>query len=145
MKLKVKKLTESAKLPFHAHKGDAGIDLFSDEETVIYPGETKAVSTGISLEIPEGYVGLIWDRSSMAFRYSIHTLSGVIDSGYRGEIKVIINNLGKEEFRIEKGMKFAQMLIQPVLAVEIEEVELLTETSRQEGGFGSTGMYHQSN
>lgn len=140
MKLKVKKMRPDVKLPLYGHKGDAGMDLFSASGYVLQKGEIFAVPTGIKVEIPAGYVGLIWDKSGVSLK-GVHRLAGVVDAGYRGEIKVVMVNLGQDPFVIEKGMKIAQMLIQAVESVEIEEVEDLKDTSRGEGGFGSTGKF----
>lgn len=98
------------------------------------------VSTGISMAIPKGYAGLIWDKSGLAMKKGIKTMAGVIDAGYQGEIKILLHNLSKEEFKIEKGMKISQMLIQPVESRELLEVDDLEETERGEGGFGSIGI-----
>ncbi len=140
MKLKVKKISKEAKIPLRGHKGDAGLDLFSSEDCKLLPFESRPISTGIKVAIPEGYAGLIWDKSGVSLK-SIHRLAGVIDSGYRGEIKVVLINLGKETFLIEKGMKIAQLLIQQVVDFEAVEVKNLNETIRGEDGFGSTGEY----
>ena len=140
MKLKVKKIHPEAKLPQYSHKGDAGLDLFSSVDCVLQKGEVKAVPTGIKVAIPEGNVGLIWDKSGVSLK-GAHRLAGVIDSGYRGEVRVVMVNLSTDSFVIEKGMKIAQLLIQPVMEVEVNEVEDLEETSRGEDGFGSTGKY----
>ncbi|MEE9390217.1 MAG: dUTP diphosphatase [Candidatus Aminicenantaceae bacterium] len=140
MKLKVKRIHEDAKLPLYQHKGDAGLDIFSSIDCVLEKGEVKPVSSGIKVAIPEGYVGLIWDKSGISLK-GVHRLAGVVDSGYRGEVKVVMVNLGDEPFVIEKGMKIAQLLIQPINEVEVVEVEELEETSRGEEGFGSTGKY----
>lgn len=140
MKLKVKRINPGARLPFYSHAGDAGMDLFSAVEEVLAPGEVKAIPTGIKMAIPKGYVGLIWDKSGLSLR-GIHRLAGVVDAGYRGEVRVVMANLGREPFSIQKGMKIAQMLIQPVETVEIVEAEELDDTSRGEGGFGSTGRF----
>ena len=140
MKLKVKRIHEDAKLPLYQHKGDAGLDIFSSIDCVLEKGEVKPVSSGIKVAIPEGCVGLIWDKSGISLK-GVHRLAGVVDSGYRGEVKVVMVNLGDEPFVIEKGMKIAQLLIQPINEVEVVEVEELEETSRGEEGFGSTGKY----
>jgi dUTP pyrophosphatase len=140
MKLKVKRIHEDAKLPLYQHKGDAGLDIFSSIDCVLEKGEVKLVSSGVKVAIPEGYVGLIWDKSGISLK-GVHKLAGVVDSGYRGEVKVVMVNLGDEPFVIEKGMKIAQLLIQPINEVEVVEVEELEETSRGEEGFGSTGKY----
>lgn len=139
MKLKIKKLREDAILPSYAHKGDAGLDLFSCENCVLYPGEIKMVSAGIAIELPEGYVALVWDKSGIAAR-GIKTMGGVLDCIYRGELKVVMLNTTKEPYEIKKSQKIAQLLIQPIVTAEIEEVSELSESERGEGGFGSTGL-----
>jgi dUTP pyrophosphatase len=140
MELKVKRIVEGAKLPFYHHQGDAGLDIFSAVDCVLEAGAAMAVPTGVKLAIPEGYAGLIWDKSGISLK-GIHKLAGVIDSGYRGEVKVVLVNLGRKPFRIEKGMKIAQLLIQPVIKIQVVEADELGETSRGEEGFGSTGKY----
>jgi len=140
MEMKAKKIHKDAKLPSYGHVGDAGLDLFSVMECVLKGGEARAISTGIQVAIPDGYVGLIWDKSGISLK-NIHKLAGVIDSGYRGEIKVVMTNLSTEAFSIEKGMKIAQMLIQPIVKVKVVDSEVLDETTRGENGFGSTGKY----
>ncbi|MGB9764982.1 MAG: dUTP diphosphatase [Candidatus Saccharicenans sp.] len=140
MKVKMKKISPQARIPVYQHAGDAGMDLFSCVEMIIEPGETKAVPTGIQMAIPLGYVGLIWDKSGIALK-GVHRLAGVVDAGYRGEVRVVLTNIGPEPFIITAGMKIAQMLIQPVETAEIIEVEELDKTDRGEGGFGSTGLY----
>jgi dUTP pyrophosphatase len=139
MKLKVKKVHPEAKLPNYAHPHDAGMDLFALEEVNIKPGETARIRSGIAIEIPEGYVGLCWDKSGLSMKNGIKVLAGVIDSGFRGELVMGVINLGKEVYIFEKGHKVMQMLIQPVEIVDIMESEELSDTSRGEGGFGSTG------
>ncbi len=142
MKLKVKKISPGARLPVYQHPGDAGMDLFAAEEVKLEAGEVKAVPTGIKMAIPEGYVGLIWDKSGISLQ-GVHRLAGVVDSGYRGEVKVVMANLGKETHVFEQGQKVAQMLIQPVHSLEIVDAGEgeLDDTSRGEGGFGSTGRF----
>ncbi|MGB3862693.1 MAG: dUTP diphosphatase [Candidatus Aminicenantaceae bacterium] len=140
MEIKVKRIHNDAKLPCYGHVGDAGLDLFSVMECVLKGGEARAISTGIQVAIPDGYVGLIWDKSGISLK-NIHRLAGVVDSGYRGEIKIVMTNLSTEAFSIEKGMKIAQMLIQPVIKVKVVDSEVLDETTRGENGFGSTGKY----
>ena len=140
MELKGKKIHKDAKLPCCGHVGDAGLDLFSVTECVLKGGEARAISTGIQVAIPDGYVGLIWDKSGISLK-NVHRLAGVVDAGYRGEIKVVMTNLSTEAFSIEKGMKIAQMLIQPVVKVKVIDSEVLDDTSRGENGFGSTGKY----
>ena len=139
MLLKIKKLRADAKIPSYAHHGDAGFDLFAVEETTVSAGERVLVGTGIALEIPDGFVGLIWDKSGLATAHGLKTLGGVIDAGYRGEIKVGIINLSTEDYVFEAGHKVAQMLIQKVERATIEEAPDLSDAHRGEGGFGSTG------
>lgn len=126
--------------PGYAHPGDAGFDLRAAENLTIEPGERALVPTGLRFAIPEGYVGLVWDRSGLAAKHGMHCFAGVIDSGYRGEVKVVLANLGQEPFRVEKGMRISQMLVQPVAQATLARVENLEETARGEGGFGSTGV-----
>jgi len=140
MKIKIKKLKENAVVPGYAHEGDAGMDLFSAEDIVINPGERGIVCTGISVEIPNGYVGLVWDKSGLASKKGIKTMAGVMDSGYRGEWKIVLFNTGSEQHQIKEGDKIAQVLIQPIECAEIEEVKELEDSSRGDGGFGSTGL-----
>jgi dUTP pyrophosphatase len=140
MEMKAKRIHEDAKLPSYGHVGDAGLDLFSVMDCILKGGEARAISTGIQVAIPDGYVGLIWDKSGISLQ-NIHRLAGVIDSGYRGEIRVVMTNLSTEAFSIEKGMKIAQMLIQPIVKVKVVDSEVLDETTRGEDGFGSTGKY----
>jgi dUTP pyrophosphatase len=140
MELKINKIHPDAKLPSYGHKGDAGIDLFSVVDLILERGQVEAVSTGIKVAIPEGHVGLIWDKSGISLK-GVHRLAGVIDSGYRGEIRVVLVNLSDSPFAVEKGMKIAQMLIQPLTVVKVVETVELDDTSRGEGGFGSTGKF----
>jgi dUTP pyrophosphatase len=140
MELKVRRIHPDAKVPVYGHPGDAGLDLFAVIDRLLGPGEAFAVPTGIQVAIPAGFVGLIWDKSGLSLK-AVHRLAGVVDAGYRGEVQVVMINLGKESFPIKKGMKIAQMLIQPVAAVAVIESEALDGTPRGEGGFGSTGIY----
>jgi len=140
MELKVKKIHPAAKLPAYVHPGDAGMDLFACVDKTLTPGELYAVPTGIQMAIPRGSVGLIWDKSGVSLK-GVHRLAGVVDAGYRGEVQVVLVNLGRDPFEIKAGMKIAQLLIQTVSTVEIRESDSLDDTSRGEGGFGSTGLY----
>jgi len=140
MKIRIKKVSSTAKIPQYAHPTDAGMDLFSNENLVLQPSELIICSTGISLAIPQGYVGLIWDKSGLAGKNEIKTMGGVVDSSYRGEIGVILKNLSTREYKIKIGDKIAQMLIQKVSSPELIEVDNLDKTERGEGGFGSTGI-----
>jgi len=140
MELKVKKVQMDARLPQYGHTGDAGLDLFSSIDFVLEKGQVQAIPSGIKVAIPDGYVGLIWDKSGVSLK-GVHRLAGVIDSGYRGEVKVVMINLSDKPFAIDKGMKIAQMLVQPITLVRVVEAEDLDNTSRGEGGFGSTGEF----
>jgi dUTP pyrophosphatase len=140
MELKIKRINPAARLPNYGHPGDAGLDLYSAEDHVLAPGSVFAVSTGIKMAIPRGHVGLVWDKSGISLK-GVHRLAGVVDAGYRGEVQVVMINLGLEPFEIKAGMKIAQMLIQPVISASVLESDDLDETSRGEGGFGSTGLY----
>jgi dUTP pyrophosphatase len=139
MKLKIKKLNSEAIVPHYAHPDDAGFDLFSINNIEIPPRSRAQVSIGIAMEIPEGFVGLIWDKSGLSHKHGLKTLGGVIDAGYRGEVKVGLINLSAETYLLEKGHKVAQMIIQKKETCEIVEVDDLSDTLRGEGGFGSTG------
>jgi len=139
MVIKVKKVHVNAKLPTYGHVGDAGMDLYAAEDTTIEPGKPLRVRTGIAVEIPFGFVGLCWDKSGLATNHSLKTIARVIDSTYRGEIMVGMMNLGKEPYTFKAGEKVTQMLVQKVESPEIVEAEELSDTSRGEGGFGSTG------
>lgn len=142
MKVRVKRLNERASLPEKAHAGDAGFDLFSADSAEIMPGEAALVRTGIAIELPPGTEAQVRPRSGLALKHKITVLNtpGTIDEGYRGEVGVILINHGREIFRVEKGMKIAQIVIKPVLSeVRMEEASALSETSRGPGGFGSTG------
>ena len=138
MEIKIKKLDNKAILPKKMHDGDAAMDLYSIENINFKEKEIKSVATGISLSIPIGYWGNIRDRSGLAFKHGLHTLAGVVDSNYRGEIKVVIINL-REEYNIKKGDRIAQLLIQKTEKIELEEVEDLDDTKRGKSGFGNSG------
>ncbi len=142
MKLKIRKIHDLAILPSHAHPGDAGLDLYSIDDVDIAAGDVALIHTGIAIALPPGTEAQIRPRSGLALKHSVTVLNtpGTIDEGYRGEIGVILINHGKHAFPVVKGMKIAQMVIKPVLQVEIEETDELTETVRGPQGFGSTGM-----
>ena len=135
--LLIKRLTETSTTPTKANSSDAGFDLYSDEDVIIKSGESVLVSTGVAMAIPENHAGLIWDRASMGVK-GIHRFAGVVDSGYRGEVKVCLFNTG-EAYKIVRGDRIAQILIQPVPNIELREVEDLNNTERGIGGFGSSG------
>ena len=136
--VKVKKLHPDAKIPTSGTEHAAGFDLYSIEDYELQPGETYAVKTGIVMEIPEGKAVFIWDRSGMGFK-GIHRFAGLIDSDYRGEFKIIINNSTKNIFKINKGDRIAQGVMQDYYKAEFEEVNELSETKRGEGWNSSTG------
>jgi dUTP pyrophosphatase len=140
--LKVKLLSEHARLPVYAHVGDAGLDLFASAETTIQPGASALVPTGICIQLPAGMEAQVRPRSGLALKHQITVLNspGTIDEGYRGEIGVILINHGREVFKVEMGMKIAQMVIQPVIRVNVEASEELDIATRGEKGFGSTGF-----
>lgn len=140
-KLKIQKIHNEAIIPSYAHKGDAGLDLYSVENITINPSETALIKTGIKIELPPQTEAQVRPRSGLALKHGITVLNtpGTIDEGYRGEVGIILINHGKEPFIVEKGMKIAQMIVKPVWYVDIEEVEELSNTERAEGGFGSTG------
>ena len=139
IEIKIRKLTEDAIIPKYAHYGDAGFDLCSIGKYTIGPKEKAVVKTGLQIEIPDGHFGSIRDRSGLAVKHSIHTLAGVVDSGYRGEVKVALINLGEIEFIIREKDRIAQMIIHPYEFCNFREVEDISETSRGDGGFGSSG------
>lgn len=143
-KVNVKKLSADAKLPTYGSVSAAGADITActcGESIKIEPGETKFIGTGLALEIPEGYVGLIYARSGIACRRGLAPANkvGVIDSDYRGEVKVALHNHSGETAVIEDGERIAQLVIAPYLTAEFEECDDLTDTERADGGFGSTG------
>jgi deoxyuridine 5'-triphosphate nucleotidohydrolase len=126
-------------IPSYSHPEDAGADLKASEYSIV-PARGKAlVSTGLCLELPEGYVGLIWPRSGLAVKHSIDCGAGVIDSTYRGEIKVLLFNHSDETFTIEAGNRIAQLLVQKIEHINFISVDSLEKTQRNEAGFGSTG------
>lgn len=138
--IKVKKLYNNSKLPTRGHPSDAGLDLYYVGPDITITSTSRAVlPTGIAMAIPEGHVGLIWPRSGLAVKSGIDVLAGVIDSLYRGEIKVALINLGGETITINHGDKIAQIIIQTVKLNALVEVETLDATVRGEAGFGSTG------
>jgi dUTP pyrophosphatase len=139
MQLRVKRIHPEAKLPVYGHPGDAGLDLFSVVDRELGPGDVFAVPTGIRVAVPPGHVGLVWDKSGISLM-GVHRLAGVIDAGYRGEVQVVLINLGPAPYAVRKGAKIAQLLVQPVSSVLVVEADSLDDTSRGQGGFGSTGL-----
>jgi dUTP pyrophosphatase len=146
MRIEITKIHDDAVLPHYAHPGDSGMDLYSIEDVTIEPGATAFVHTGLKIAIPEGYEAQVRPKSGLALKHSITVLNtpGTVDSGYRGEICIILINLGKEPFDVKKHTKIAQMVICPVVQAAVVEVERLDDTARGEGGFGSTGLTRHS-
>ena len=143
MEVPVKKLHPAAKLPVYATAEAAGADLCAclPEAVTIAPGETKMIPTGLAVEIPRGYVGLVFGRSGLALKRDLAPANkvGVIDSDYRGELHVGLRNHSREAYAVQPGERVAQLVILPVCLPELAEVEELSETARGQGGFGSTG------
>jgi dUTP pyrophosphatase len=142
VKLPITRLNEQAVLPSRAHEGDAGLDLHACEAAHIGPGERWSIGTGIAVEIPTGHAGLILPRSGLAKRHGITLVNspGLIDAGYRGEIRVLLLNTDPAEvFRVAPGDRIAQLVISPIALAEPVEAEVLAESARGEGGFGSSG------
>jgi dUTP pyrophosphatase len=141
--LKIKRLDKEIPLPRYAYPGDAGLDLSAAEGIEIGPGERALISTGIALAIPEGYAGFVQPRSGLAHKQGLTIVNtpGLIDSHYRGEVKIIALNTDKlASISIERGQRIAQLVILPVPLVEVLECEDLDETERSSGGFGSSGL-----
>ena len=142
MELRVAKLKGEAVVPTRAHAGDAGLDLYACEAAHLGPGERWSVGTGVAVEIPAGHAGLVLPRSGIARDHGIALVNspGLIDSGYRGEVRVLLLNTDPAEtFRVEPGERIAQLVVAPVALPEPVEVDSLSETSRGDGGFGSSG------
>jgi dUTP pyrophosphatase len=138
--MKVKKLVSDATLPTKAHAGDLGYDLYATEQVTVWGGETKLVSTGIAIQFPEGYGGIIRDRSSVATKQKLFVVAGVIDNGYTGEIKVALFNSEDGFKTIYRGDKIAQLILIPTVDFSVEEVSEISSSDGREGkGFGSTG------
>lgn len=142
MTLRVRRLDESALLPTRAYPGDAGLDLYALEEVVLGPGERASIGTGIALEIPDGQAGLVLPRSGLAARHGISLVNapGLIDAGYRGEIRVLLLNTDRETpFALSRGERIAQLVLVRIETPDVVEVEELELSERGAGGFGSSG------
>jgi len=143
IKILIKRLSKEVSLPKYETKGSSGMDLAANINTKIYidPGKSVVIPTGLALSIPKGYEVQIRPRSGLAAKKNISVLNtpGTIDADYRGEIKVILVNLGKDSFEVENGLRIAQMVVCPVVQAQLEEINDLGETERGDGGFGSTG------
>jgi dUTP pyrophosphatase len=135
------RLDRELPLPAYARPGDAGLDLRASESVKLEPGERRLVPTGLAIAVPEGHAGLLLPRSGLAMQKGVTVLNapGLIDSGYRGELKVLLINHGGEVVAIARGERIAQLVIQPVASVTLVEVERLPDSARGVGGFGSTG------
>jgi dUTP pyrophosphatase len=143
VRLEIKRIDPELPMPAYAHEGDAGLDLYAAESVTLEPFQRRLVPTGIAIAIPEGCAGFVQPRSGLAVRHGLSLVNtpGLIDSHYRGEIKVIVINLDPETpIDIRRGDKLAQLVIQPVVRAQLREVDVLDETVRGEGGFGSTGV-----
>lgn len=140
--IKILPIQEIFSKPSYSHQGDAGLDLFSNEEISLSPMERKKVGCGFSIEIPEGYLGAIAPRSGLAYKYGLTVLNawGVIDSSYRGEVSVILINLGTKQIKLEKNSKIAQLIILPFETVNLIAAKELTTSDRGKNGFGSSGI-----
>ena len=142
-KILIKKLSKEVSLPKYETDGSSGMDLSANIDTTINidPGKKEIIPTGISISVPKGFGIQIRPRSGLAAKYNITVLNspGTIDSDYRGELKVILINLGQKKFKVEKGFRIAQMVLCPITKIEFEEIDNLDSTDRGKGGFGSTG------
>lgn len=142
MELPVSRLNDDATLPTRAHDGDAGLDLYACESAHIGPGERWSIGTGVAVEIPDGHAGLVLPRSGLAKKHGITLVNapGLIDSGYRGELRVLLLNTDPADiFRVAPGDRIAQLLISPIVLAQPVESATLAESVRGEGGFGSSG------
>ena len=138
--LEIQLLSDKGTLPSKANRFDAGFDLYASENALIHPQERLLVSTDIAMAIPKGHVGLIWPRSGLAVKKGVDVFAGVIDSGYRGEVKVCLYNSGSEILEVEEGDRIAQLLIQKAENYFIKKVESLDDSERGDKGFGSSGI-----
>lgn len=141
MRIPLKRIDPDLPMPQHAHPGDGGVDLYAREAVTLDAGAWAAIPTGVAVAVPDGFVGLISPRSGLAVRHGISLVNtpGILDSGYRGEIKAILINHGDESVTFERGDRIAQLVVVPVVEQEFVEVEELPDSERGDGGFGSTG------
>lgn len=140
IKVQIQKITDNAVIPKYAHATDAGADVYAIEETIIAPGETELIKTGLKMAIPKGYEVQVRPRSGLSLKTGLRVANapGTIDASYRGELGIIMTNISKDTYTIEPGDKIAQLVIAPTPMMDFEEVSSLDETERGEGGFGST-------
>lgn len=134
------KLSKNANSPEYALESDVGFDLKAIENVSLFPLEQKEVRTGIAIEIPPGYVGIIRDRAGIVQKMNVHTVAGTFDNGFRGEVSVMLVNMNDKTIEIEKDMRIAQIILLPVAKAKIVEVKKLSDTERGKRSFGSTGM-----
>jgi len=139
MEVNFKRLRPEATIPTYGRNGDAGLDLYACEDYIIEPGERCKISLGFAMELPDGYVALMWDRGGMAAKHGIHSIAGVIDSNYRGEVIAILFNTTNEPYTVTKGDKVIQMLIQRHEVVQFKEVPELTDSERGGNAWLSSG------
>lgn len=141
LELQVTRLHPDAVVPRYAHAGDAGLDLVAVEGAVLAPGARAAVPTGLAVAIPQGWVGLVHPRSGLARRHGLTVANapGTIDAGYRGEVQVLLVNLGDQDVEVAAGDRVAQLLLQRIGLAQVVEVDALDDTERGRGGFGSSG------
>lgn len=141
MKIPLRKLDPGLPTPSYAHEGDGGVDLYAREPATLTAGEYAAIPTGVAVAIPPGYGGLVTPRSGLAARHGVGVANGpgLVDSGYRGEIRVILINHGSDTIEIERGERIAQLVVVPVATQEFDVVDELPDTARGDGGFGSSG------
>ncbi len=142
MKIKIKKIHSDAITPKYAHQGDAGMDVYSVEDLILKSKERKLVKTGLSFELPEGYEIQVRPKSGLALNHGLTILNtpGTLDSGYRGELCIILFNSSDKDYNIKKGEKIAQIVLKKFEFMEFEEVKELSDSARGQGGFGSTGL-----
>ena len=138
LELKVKKLYPDSRIPRYGRHGDAAIDLYCRKDYTLKPGEKKIFGSGVAMEIPEKFVGLIWSKGGLGAKHGMVSLGGVIDSNYRGEVVVGLYNSSKKSYKFAKGDKVAQLLVQSVASCQIREVKNLSKTQRGTGKFGSS-------
>lgn len=138
--LAVERISPYAKMPTRAYVDDAGFDVYANEDLEIAPYTQATIGTGLRLAIPPGFAGFVWDKSGLAANYSLKTAGGVIDAGYRGELKVIVHNLGGYPYIVRRGEKIAQLIIKEIPRIQVVEAPVGDETERRESGFGSTGL-----
>jgi dUTP pyrophosphatase len=134
------KLSKNAESPEYAFETDAGFDLKAIENVSLFPLEQKEIRTGIAIEVPKEHVGIVRDRAGIVQKMNVHTVAGTFDSGFRGEVSIMLVNMNDKTIEIEKGMRIAQIILIPVVKAKIVEVKKLSDTERGKKGFGSTGM-----